>query len=65
MDLSHDLYIKDNFKNPNIVLLYNQTIIEYDLKHAGVNLCDEYKLLDKDDMKLLRSMEKKEATVKL
>ena len=63
--IEHDLWLKDNFKNRNIVLLYNRVIIEYDLRSAGINLCEEYHLLDKDDMKKLRELPKKDATVQL
>lgn len=39
---------KTNWKNPNINYLFNEEIIEYDIRDAGFSLIKEYKLLPPD-----------------
>lgn len=51
-----ELYLRDTYLNKNIDLLVNQTIIEYDLKTANVNLCREYNLLPKDRIDKIANM---------
>lgn len=55
-----DLYLRDTYLNKNIDLLTNQTIIEYDLKSANVNLCREYHLLPDEKIDKIAAMPKAE-----
>ena len=45
--MSSKLWKNDSFINQNIPYLFNQEIIEYDMKEAGFSLTKEFQLLDK------------------
>ena len=49
---------KSIWYNPNIEYLFNNEIIEYDLKDAGLNIIKEYKLLSISEINRLESLGK-------
>lgn len=49
--------------NPNIEYLFNDDIIEYDMKEAGFNLIKQYNLLDINEIKKLNQLEKFDRTI--
>ena len=55
-----ELYMKDNYLNKNIEILFNKKIVEYDLKSANTSLCREYKLLPEDKIKEIEDKPKSE-----
>ena len=56
---------KSTWVNPNIEYLFNDEIIEYDIKDAGISIVKQYKLLGQDDLKNLMSLDKKSCHVLL
>jgi hypothetical protein len=46
--------------NPNIEYLFNSEIIEYDMREAGFNIIQHYKLLSTDQIKSLKDLDKVE-----
>lgn len=54
----HGLAYSDRFLNDNIHVLFNGTIIEYDMKMAGLSLIQKYKLLDKKTIEYFLDMSK-------
>lgn len=53
-----ELYKKSEFLNPAIFYIFNKTITEYDLKEAGFNIIQEFKLLDKSIIQKLKTYDK-------
>lgn len=49
---------KSTWLNPNIEYIFNEDIIEYDLRDAGFSIIREYKLLPPDVIKNLSSLDK-------
>lgn len=49
----NSLALKDRYLNKDIKFLINSTIIEYDMKDAGLSLIQKYKLLKKSEIKEL------------
>ena len=57
------LYLKDNYLNKKISLINNSTIIEYDLKEAGLNILYSMNIIKDSLYKKIKSMEKKERNI--
>lgn len=51
---------KTTWMNPNIEYLFNNEIIEYDMKDAGFNLIQQHILLNPNQIRTLSSLEKEE-----
>lgn len=49
---------QSNYLNPNIEYIFNEEIIEYDLRDAGFSLIKEFKLLPEDVIRWLNSLDK-------
>lgn len=60
-----ELYKRDTYKNPNISYVFNQPIIEYDMKDAGFSIAQKYGLITKKEVKKLSSVGKQERRVLL
>lgn len=60
-----DIWEKDNFVNTNIFYLFNNEIIEYDLKEAGFSISKEFSYLSKSDIEKLSLMSKDKRHKKL
>jgi len=60
-----EIYLKDNYTNPNIPYLFNRDIEEYDMRRAGISLCKEFKLLDKEIIKEIEALPKLKGDKKL
>lgn len=63
--MKSNLWEKDNYINENIIYLFNNEIIEYDMREAGFSLIQEYQLLDDDTIKKLKTMSKDERKIKI
>lgn len=59
------LYERHNYLNKDILYLISNEIIEYDMVSAGLSLCKKYKLLDKDTLRALDSLPKKERNIRI
>lgn len=63
--MDNELWKKDSFINPNIPFLFNEEIIEYDMKEAGYSLSREYKLLDKSTLEFLGKLKKERRNIEM
>ena len=63
--MSSKLWKNDSFINQNIPYLFNQEIIEYDMKEAGFSLTKEFQLLDKKIIEKLEKYKKDKRKVEL
>ncbi|MDY5646974.1 MAG: hypothetical protein SPF22_08230 [Candidatus Onthovivens sp.] len=57
--MSSTLYERTTYLNPDIQYLFNNSIKEYDLSSAGLNIIKEFKLVPEDIIKKLELMDKK------
>ena len=60
-----ELYIKDTYLNKNIPFIFNKSIVEYDMKDAGLSLIKEYKLLPKKKIEHLEVLKKKARVIEI
>ena len=60
-----ELYKRDTYKNQNISYIFNQPIIEYDMKDAGFSIAKKYGLITEKEIKKLSSVDKKTRRVLL
>ena len=51
---------KQTYYNPNIEYIFNNEIIEYDMKNAGINIIQHFKLLPQDQVDKLLNLDKTE-----
>lgn len=56
--MADNLYERHFYTNKNIDMLVNQEIIEYDMKSAGLAICEEFGYLDKKTIERLKIMDK-------
>lgn len=61
----HNLYIKDNSINDNILYLFNKSIYEFDMKNAGYNLSCAYNLLPVSVIEKLSKYKKDKRTIEI
>lgn len=61
-EIMRELWAKDKYI-ANLPTIFNQTIVEYDLKAANISLAKEYELLDKDEIKRIESLPKDQRVV--
>lgn len=59
------LYNKHNYLNKNINYIISNEIIEYDIKSAGFNIMKYFNLLDKDKIKKLEFLDKKQRQIQI
>ena len=64
-EINSKIWKSDSFINSNIPFIFNDEIIEYDMKEAGFSLTKEYKLLDEDLIKKLSKYKKERRTIEL
>lgn len=63
--MTSDLYKRSLYLNKGIEFLFNNEIIEYDLKSAGFNIVKYYKLLPDKDIDKLEKMDKNQRQIQL
>lgn len=51
------LWTKEKYTDDNIAYIMNNTIIEYDIKSAGLNMTKEFELLPEEDRYLIKKWE--------
>ena len=60
-----ELWERTSWLNKNIDFLFGDSIVEYDMKSAGLSLSKKYKLLDDKTIKSLEHMDKKSRNIQM